>query len=112
MPLAAPRLRSLSKCLGKVSECRKPRGKRYPLRTVLTIAVAARLAGYRGVTAFALFAALLSQEQLEAVESFFSPKQEALHRALDHHLPQHLSRPAARDAGQRHRTVDREETFR
>ena len=48
-------------------ECRKARGKRYPLRTVLTIAVAARLAGYRGVTAFAQFAALLSQEQLEMV---------------------------------------------
>ena len=72
-PMAAPRLRSLFECLGEVPECRKPRGKRYPLRTVLTIAVAARLAGYRGVTAFAQFAALLSQEQLETVEAFFSP---------------------------------------
>ena len=72
-PMAAPRLRSLFECLGEVPECRKARGKRYPLRTVLTIAVAARLAGYRGVTAFAQFAALLSQEQLETVESFFSP---------------------------------------
>ena len=72
-PMAAPRLRSLFDCLGEVPECRKARGKRYPLRTVLTIAVAARLAGYRGVTAFAQFAALLSQEQLETVDSFFSP---------------------------------------
>ena len=72
-PMAAPRLRSLFECLGEVPECRKARGKRYPLRTVLTIAVAARLAGYRGVTAFAQFAALLSQEQLETVEAFFSP---------------------------------------
>ena len=40
---------------------------------MLTIAVAARLAGYRGVTAFAQFAALLSQEQLETVEAFHSP---------------------------------------
>lgn len=48
-------------------------GKRYPLGTVLAIAVAARPAGYRGVTAFARFAALLSQEQLETVEAFFSP---------------------------------------
>ena len=39
------------------------------LRTVLTVAVAARLAGYRGVTAFAQFAALLSQEQLKTVEA-------------------------------------------
>ena len=35
--------------------------------------VAARLAGYRGATAFAQFAALLSQEQLEAVGAFWSP---------------------------------------
>ncbi len=72
-PMAAPRLRSLFACLGEVGECRKSRGKRYPLRTILAIAVAARLAGYRGVTAFAQFAALLSQEQLEAVGAFFSP---------------------------------------
>ena len=71
--MAAPRLRSLFACLGDVPECRKARGKRYPLRTVLTIAVAARLAGCRGVTAFAQFAALLSQEQLEMADWFFSP---------------------------------------
>ena len=65
-PMAAPRLRSLFECLGEVPECRRDRGKRYPLNTVLAIAVAARLAGYRGVNAFAQFAALLSQEQLEA----------------------------------------------
>ncbi len=60
-PMAAPRLRSLFACLGEVPECRKARGKRCPPRTVLAIAVAAR------------FAALLSQERLEAVDSFFSP---------------------------------------
>ena len=48
-PMAAPRLRSLFECLGEVPECRRDRGKRYPLNTVLAIAVAARLAGYRGV---------------------------------------------------------------
>ena len=47
-PMAAPRLRSLFECLGEVPECRRDRGKRYPLNTVLAIAVAARLAGYRG----------------------------------------------------------------
>ncbi len=72
-PMAAPRLRSLFECLGEAPECRKAQGKRYPPRTVLTIAVAARLAGYRGVTAFARFAALLSQEQLKTVEAFCSP---------------------------------------
>ena len=72
-PMAAVRLRSLFECLGEVAECRHARGKRYPLKTVLAIAVAARLAGYRGATAFAQFAALLSQEQLEAVGAFRSP---------------------------------------
>ncbi len=72
-PMAASGPRSLFACLGEVPECRKPRGKRYPLRTVPAIAVAARLAGYRGVTAFAQFAALLTQEQPAAAASFFSP---------------------------------------
>ena len=71
-PMAVPRLRSLFECLGKVPECRFARGKRYPLKTVLALAVAARLAGYRGVTAFAQFAALLTQEQLKAVGAFWS----------------------------------------
>ena len=44
--------------------------------TILVIAVAARLAGYRGVNAFAQFAALLSQEQLEAVGAFWSPSKQ------------------------------------
>ena len=75
-PMTAPRLRSLFECLGEVPECRRARGKRYPLETVLAIAVAARLAGYRGATSFAQFAALLSQEQLEAVGAFFSPSRQ------------------------------------
>ena len=75
-PMAAPRLRSLFECLGEVPECRFARGKRYPLKTVLALAVAARLAGYRGVTAFAQFAALLTQDQLEAVGAFWSPSKQ------------------------------------
>ena len=71
-PMAAPRLRSRFECLGEVPECRRARGKRYPLNTVLALAVAARLAGYRGVTAFAQFARLLSQDQLKAVGAFWS----------------------------------------
>ena len=71
-PMTAVRLRSLFECLGEVPECRLARGKRYPLNTVLALAVAARLAGYRGVTAFAQFARLLSQEQLKAVGAFYS----------------------------------------
>ena len=68
--MAAPGLRSLFECLGEVPECRHARGKRYPLNTIL------RLAGYRGVTAFAQFAVLLSQDQLEAVGAFWSPSKQ------------------------------------
>ena len=75
-PMAAPRLRRVFECLGEVPECRFARGKRYPLKTVLALAVAARLAGYRGVTAFAQFAALLSQNQLRAVGAFYSPSKQ------------------------------------
>ena len=75
-PMAAPRLRSLFECLGEVPEYRHARGKRYALNTLLTLAVAARLAGYRGVNAFAQFAALLSQEQLKAVGAFWSPSKQ------------------------------------
>ena len=55
-PWTASRLRSLWECLGTVEEFRGARGRRYPLATILAIAVAAKLAGYHGVTAFAEFA--------------------------------------------------------
>ena len=75
-PLEAHRLRSLCEFLGTVPEYRHARGKRYSLRTVLVLAVAARLAGYRGVTAFAQFAGLLSQQQLQAAGCFYSPSRQ------------------------------------
>ena len=59
-PMAASGLRSLFACLDEVPGRRRPRGRRYPLETVPAIAVAARPAGCRGVTAFARFAALLA----------------------------------------------------
>ena len=110
-------LRSLFECLGEVPECRHARGKRYPLKTVLAVAVAARLAGYRGATSFAQFAALLSQEQLEAVGAFFSPSKqcytapaittfhnilaalppETLDNAIGRWTGQHASAPLAMD---------------
>ncbi len=74
-PPDAQTLRSLFEFLGEVPEYRHARGKRYGLRTVLALAVAARLCGYRGVTAFAQFAALLSQSQRVAVQCFYSPSQ-------------------------------------
>ena len=72
-PLSDDRLRSLFECLRRVKEFRKPRGKRYPL-TLLAMAVAARLAGYRGVTAFAEFASRLTQKQLAALRAYYSQK--------------------------------------
>ena len=75
-PLEAPRLRSLFEFLGAVAKYRHARGKRYSLRSVLVLAVAARLAGYRGVTACAQFAGLLSQQQRQAAGCFYSPSRQ------------------------------------
>ena len=69
-------LRSLFDFLSTVPEFRKARGQRYPLATRLVLAVAGRLAGYRGVTAFAQFAARLNQEQRAAAGCFFSPSRQ------------------------------------
>ena len=63
-------------CLGEVPDYRYARGQRYRLRTVLVLAMAARLAGYRGVTAFAQFAALLDPAQRQAVGCFYSPSRQ------------------------------------
>ncbi len=59
--------------LGEAPGCRKARGRRHPPGTVPAVAVAARLAGCRGVTAFARFAAPLPQERPEAAGAFFGP---------------------------------------
>lgn len=69
-------LRSLYDFLGDVPEFRSAHGKRYPLQTVLAAAVSARMAGYRGVTAFGQFAKLLSQEQLASLDCFYSPSRQ------------------------------------
>ena len=74
-PPAAP-LRSFWDFFDEVVDFRKPRGQRYGLACYLTIAVAARMAGYRGVSAFAEFACLLDDEQKEAVGAFRSPSRE------------------------------------
>ena len=106
-PMTAPRLRSLFECLGEVPECRHARGKRYPLKTVLAVAVAApacRLPGGDGVRSVRRPALPGAARGGRCV---LEPFQAAPHRARDHHLPQHPRRPAARDAGHRHRPVDR-----
>ena len=50
-------------------DSRLPQGSRATI-SVLAIAIAARLAGYRGVTAMGEFAALLDQDQLRAARAF------------------------------------------
>ena len=72
-PPSAPELRSLHAFLEDMPDFRKARGRRYSLACYVTIMVAARLAGYWGVTAFAEFAARLDQAQLKAVGAFLSP---------------------------------------
>ena len=49
-------------------------GRRYPLATILAIAVAAKLAGYHGATAIGEFSQALTQHQLRALRAFYSPR--------------------------------------
>ncbi len=72
-PMPAAQLRSLYDFLEAIPDFRKARGQRYSLACYLTIAIAARLAGYRGVTAFAEFAERLDEGQRRAVGGFVSP---------------------------------------
>ena len=72
-PMPVPQLRSLRDFLEEIPDFRKARGRRYSIACYLTIAVAARLAGYRGVSAFGEFAARLDEEQRKAVGGFWSP---------------------------------------
>ena len=71
-PEPATRLRSLWECLRTVPEFRGARGRRYPLATILTIAVAAKLAGYHGATAIGEFSQGMTQRQLRALRAFYS----------------------------------------
>ena len=68
-PPAAATLRSLRDFFEEVADFRRVRGQHYGLACTLTIAVAARMAGYRGVSDFA---ALLDDGQREAVGAFWS----------------------------------------
>ena len=52
-----------------MTDFRSTRGRRYPLATIVTNAVAAKLAGYRGVTAIGESSQGLTQHQLRAFYS-------------------------------------------
>ena len=66
-PMPAVALRSLRVFLEALPDFRKRRGQRYSMACYMTIMIAGRLAGYRGVTAFGEFAARLNDDQLKAV---------------------------------------------
>ena len=69
-PWTAHRLRSLWECLHGVPDFRS-RGRRYPLATIVTIAVAAKLAGYHGATAIG---ELPSVASASCPGAFYSPR--------------------------------------
>lgn len=75
-PPPAERLSSLYEFLRGLPEYRSARGIRHGLPTVLAIALAAKLAGVRGVVAVGEFAARLTQRQLAAVRGFYSPSRQ------------------------------------
>ena len=75
-PPKAERLDSLYDFLREAPEYRKARGIRHSLATMLAIALAAKLAGVRGVVAVGEFASRLTQAQLSAVRGFWSPSRQ------------------------------------
>ena len=92
---------SLFECLGEVPECRRDRGKRYPLNTVLAShrrCPSGRLPRCERVRPVRRPALPGADRGSGCV---LEPEQAALHRARNHHLPQHPRRAAARDPGQR-----------
>ena len=97
-PPKAERLSSLYEFLRRVPEYRKARGIRHQLATIFAIALAAKLAGVRGVVAIGEFASRLTQAQLAAVRAFWSPSREryvapstaSFHRVLSDIAPEVL----------------------
>ncbi len=105
-PPSDARLRSLWDFLRQVPECRRRRGRRHSLATVLALSAAAKLAGAQGPTAIAEFAARLTQRQLAAVRAFRSPttgrlvapSKSCVHRVLSELDPDALDDAARRFA--------------
>ena len=103
-PPEIARLRSLYEFLRQVPEYRAARGIRHPLATVFSIALAAKLAGVRGVATIGEFAARLTQAQLAAVRAFWSPSREryvapsrtSFHRVLSQVAPEVLDEALSR----------------
>ena len=62
--------------LGRLPEPRGGRRQLHPLPTVLTIALAATLAGARGYLAISEYAARLTQTQLKRLRAYFDRRQQ------------------------------------
>lgn len=75
-PAPAAVLRSLLESLQQEPHCRPAGGRRYPLASLLCLAASAHMAGYRGVTAYSRYAALLSQRQREAAGCLFNSQRQ------------------------------------
>lgn len=74
--LTTAQLEALQQRLRALPDCRHPRGQRHRLATVLTIAIAAVLAGARGYSAIAEWAARLTQAQLKRLRARYNPRTE------------------------------------
>jgi hypothetical protein len=74
--LTTAQMEDLQGRLRALPDGRRPRGQRHRLPTVLCIAIAAVLAGSRGFTAIAEWAAQLTQAQLKRLRARYNPRTE------------------------------------
>jgi hypothetical protein len=74
--LTTAQMEDLHRRLRALPDCRRARGQRHRLTTVLTIAIAAVLAGSRGYTAIAEWAARLTQKQLKRLRARYNSRTE------------------------------------
>lgn len=72
--LSNAQMEDLHQRLRALPDCRHARGQRHRQPTVLTIAIAAVLAGSRGYTAIAEWAARLTQAQLKRLRARYNPR--------------------------------------
>jgi hypothetical protein len=72
--LSSAQMEELHQRLRALPDGRHARGQRHRLATVLTIAIAAVLAGSRGYTAIAEWAAGLTQKQLKRLRARYNPR--------------------------------------
>ena len=87
MNLSDLEMAQLREQLGRLPESRGGRRQLHPLPTVLTIALAATLAGARGYLAISEYAARLTQTQLKRLRAYFDRTRQRFVAPSDAHLP-------------------------